>query len=232
MTVNHFWIKLFIEILDDPKMGKLPDFLWRRAIEFFLLAGDFGKGGLLPSVTDMAWRLRVDEGRLSENLEALSGIGVVTPTDQGWVVTRFQERQKPLSGAERAKKHREKKRECNDSLRARYTDIDIEIEVEKDIDSEKEVEAAGAVFTCYENNIGVITPVIRDEILEALDEAYPVEWILDAIKISAEQNKRSWAYARAILERWKVEGKDSGRKEESPQEQDEESRKRYGEWES
>jgi hypothetical protein len=35
MNKNHRWIKLYLEILDDPKMGKLPDWCWRRAIELF-----------------------------------------------------------------------------------------------------------------------------------------------------------------------------------------------------
>lgn len=37
-----YWIKLYHEILHDPKMGRLPDNLWRRCIELFLLAGELG----------------------------------------------------------------------------------------------------------------------------------------------------------------------------------------------
>ena len=59
MKTKRFWIKLYLEILDDPKMGLLPDWLWRRAIELFLLAGENGNDGLLQPVTDLAWRLRV-----------------------------------------------------------------------------------------------------------------------------------------------------------------------------
>jgi hypothetical protein len=54
---TRFWIKLYLEILDDPKMGQLPDGLWRSAIELFLLAGENGNDGLLQPVTDLAWRL-------------------------------------------------------------------------------------------------------------------------------------------------------------------------------
>ena len=39
---TRIWIKLYLEILDDPKMDLLPDWLWRRAIELFLLAGENG----------------------------------------------------------------------------------------------------------------------------------------------------------------------------------------------
>jgi hypothetical protein len=56
--MKRIWIKLYLEILNDSKMGKLPDWLWRRAIELFLLAGENGDDGLLRPVPDLAWRLR------------------------------------------------------------------------------------------------------------------------------------------------------------------------------
>jgi hypothetical protein len=39
---TKFWIKLNIEILDDLKMGRLANHMWRRAVELFLLAGREG----------------------------------------------------------------------------------------------------------------------------------------------------------------------------------------------
>jgi len=90
---KRFWVKLYIEILDDPKMGLLPDWLWRRAIELFLLAGENGNDGLLQPVTDLAWRLRVSAEKLTESLQALEGVGVVHETPQGWMVTNFKKRQ-------------------------------------------------------------------------------------------------------------------------------------------
>ena len=58
---SRYWIKLYHEILDDPKMGRLPDALFRRAIELFLIAGENGRDGGLPALADIAWRLRADE---------------------------------------------------------------------------------------------------------------------------------------------------------------------------
>ena len=39
---SKYWIKLYHEVLDDPKMARLPDRLYRRCIEVFLLAGKSG----------------------------------------------------------------------------------------------------------------------------------------------------------------------------------------------
>lgn len=67
------------------------------------------------------------------------------------------------------------------------------------------------VFALYEANVGLLTPLIADAIKDA-EEDYPTLWIEDAIKLSVEQNKRSWSYIRAILERWKLEGRNSHEK--------------------
>ena len=118
MTTKRFWIKLYLEILDDPKMGQLPDWLWRRAIELFLLAGENGNDGLLQPVTDLAWRLRVSAEKLTESLQALSEVGVVHETPQGWTVTNFKKRQEAVSSTERVRQYR--KRDCNDDETKRY----------------------------------------------------------------------------------------------------------------
>jgi DnaD/phage-associated family protein len=65
------------------------------------------------------------------------------------------------------------------------------------------------IFTDYEDNIGMITPRIADELREA-EKLYPKTWIRDAIKEAVNQNKRKWSYISAILERWLSEGRDSG----------------------
>jgi DNA replication protein len=65
------------------------------------------------------------------------------------------------------------------------------------------------IFTLYEQNIGIITPMIAEELKEA-EKLYPTQWIEDAFKEAVALNKRSWRYIARILERWASEGKDSG----------------------
>ena len=65
------------------------------------------------------------------------------------------------------------------------------------------------IFTLYEQNIGMLTPLIADELREA-EKLYPEDWIRDAIKEAVSRNVRNWRYISAILERWLAEGKDSG----------------------
>jgi DnaD/phage-associated family protein len=66
------------------------------------------------------------------------------------------------------------------------------------------------IFVLYEQNIGIITPMIAEELQEA-KKLYPPQWIEEAFREAVTLNKRSWRYIARILERWASEGKDSGK---------------------
>ena len=65
------------------------------------------------------------------------------------------------------------------------------------------------IFALYEQTIGLLQPIISDELRDA-EQTYPAEWIEDAFRIAAERNARNWRYVRAILQRWAAQGKDNG----------------------
>lgn len=58
----------------------------------------------------------------------------------------------------------------------------------------------------YEQEIGVLTPLIADAIRDACKE-YPADWIPEAITIAVEGNARRWNYVLAILKNCKAAGK-------------------------
>ena len=61
------------------------------------------------------------------------------------------------------------------------------------------------IFELYEQNIGLLTPMVAEE-LQIAEESYPTDWIEAAFREAAVLNKRSWRYVKAILDRWKAEG--------------------------
>jgi len=65
------------------------------------------------------------------------------------------------------------------------------------------------VFSLYEENIGLLTPMIAEELKDAL-MLYSEEWIQDAIRKAVYANKRNWSYVSRILERWASEGRKDG----------------------
>jgi hypothetical protein len=104
---TRIWVKLYLEILDDPMMGRLPNHLWRRAVECFLLAGRQGNDGALPPVEEMAWTLRLPEEKVLEDLRGLAEVGVVHEVGTGqWMVTHFAKRQAAIPVEERVRRFR------------------------------------------------------------------------------------------------------------------------------
>lgn len=71
-------------------------------------------------------------------------------------------------------------------------------------------EVSRNIFTHYESNIGVLTPMIADCLKDA-EKEYPAAWIIEAIALAVTNNKRNWRYCETILKRWKESGKDAGK---------------------
>jgi DNA replication protein len=78
------------------------------------------------------------------------------------------------------------------------------------------------IFVLYEHNIGALTPLLAEELMEA-EDTYPAAWIEDAFREAVELNKRSWRYVQRILERWAAEG----REDETSRRGDERDRRRF-----
>jgi len=218
----NYWIKLYHEILRDPKMGRLPDRAWRRTIEIFLLAGETGQDGRLPDTPDIAWQLRVDEDELLEDMRLLAEQGILTQTDDGWLVTHFEDRQRARTSTERSRRHREQQRRdeywCNDSLQERNDDAtnrptESDTDKESDTDSEPEAEPDAALssfvgesFRSFENTVGMVASQHQaEEIAEFLAELHErghPEWWQMALDVSCDNNARKWSYMRAVLRNW------------------------------
>lgn len=66
--------------------------------------------------------------------------------------------------------------------------------------------ARPGIFRLYEQNIGLVTPIIADRLVEAM-ELYPRSWIEEAIEAAVSYNRRNWRYIQRILETWATEGR-------------------------
>jgi len=76
---------------------------------------------------------------------------------------------------------------------------------------EVEIEPMPNIFSLYERNIGMLTPMIAEELKDA-ETLYPADWIESAFKEAVITTKKpSWKYIARILERWATEGKDDGK---------------------
>ena len=58
----------------------------------------------------------------------------------------------------------------------------------------------------YENNIGTLSSTVMDTINYYLDEGIQAELIVESIKVSCMNNKRSMSYAEGVLKNWLKNG--------------------------
>lgn len=82
------------------------------------------------------------------------------------------------------------------------------------------------IFTLYEQNIGLLTPLIADQ-LRDLEKSYPPDWIDEAFTIAVAGNKRALRYIHAILKRWETEGKDERTHEAGRRDSEADLRRKY-----
>ena len=135
----YYWIKLWIDLLDDYRMASLPDHLWRRAIEMFLLARTGGGDGYLPPIHEVAWKLRISPDTLEADLAELEELtsrdgrhGIIQHIDGAWFVTNFAKRQAGVSDKERQRRKRERDRDNIPISHGAVTVCDLEAEAEAD----------------------------------------------------------------------------------------------------
>ena len=83
-----------------------------------------------------------------------------------------------------------------------------------------------SLYQLYEENIGVMTPMMAQSIGDAANE-YPHEWIEEAMRYAVERNARSWRYIIKVLAGWRQEGRSHEETGRNP-----EGRRRYtdGKW--
>jgi len=173
-----YWIKLYLEILDDSKMAVLPDRLWRRVIELFLLAGRYHKEGNLPETRQLAWVLRFSVDDLEMELQQIASTGIIQKTVEGWYIPKFAQRQAAVPGKERTSQFRkreqqqqyydnvtEQKRNVTQIQINRLTDTDTDTDTDKnsalDLDPFEEMKALVAHLTGYDQLQPDIVPLIE-----------------------------------------------------------------------
>jgi DnaD/phage-associated family protein len=95
---------------------------------------------------------------------------------------------------------------CQLCQRGRHELTQLTQEGEGEGDRDREGERSSSnIFTLYEENIGLLTPLVGDDLKEA-EEIYPFPWIEAAFREAARLNKRSWKYVETILRRWQDQG--------------------------
>lgn len=206
-----YWMKLYIEILDDPKMATLPDRIWRRIIELFLIAKRTGKDGHIPETRQLAWMLRMNADDLEHDMMQISSTGIVEREVNGWFIPKFMERQSAVPDRERKAQQRERdhSRQYNgnvtDSSRnvTQSTESDNRVQsTESETEQSRETPAPFDIIQHTLETKGIIVSGVADirAINDLVTAGAQSEDILEAIAWKADHNNgRPLQYASQII---------------------------------
>ena len=213
-----YWIKFYLDILDDPKMATLPDRLWRRVAELFLVAKRVNKDGELPDTSQIAWILRMPADALEDDLRKIEMTGIIQRTENGWMVVNFAKRQAASTNTERSKAFREKQQhnQYNETRNERGENVSLHRNRQQTTEAESEAELEQIqretqslsldIFDLYQTVFGKRAPQILMAELKSIESEFPADWLADAFKETAKNNGKSWKYTRQILNNWKSQG--------------------------
>lgn len=127
------WVKLWTEIIDDPKVALLSDKEFRALINLFALAGQIDKDGELGTKQEIAYRLRMKPSALDTILAALEqkGIRFIREASEKILLAAFIGRNGtppsdfPSAVAARVKKHRTAKQGNSETGNAVTTSLRV-----------------------------------------------------------------------------------------------------------
>jgi hypothetical protein len=86
------WIKLYTEVLHDPKMHALTDRQFRACINLFALAGYTDKDGCIGTFEDIRFHLRLSRRDTESTIKRLETVGIVQFDEPNYTVTAFSKR--------------------------------------------------------------------------------------------------------------------------------------------
>jgi hypothetical protein len=201
------WVKLYTDLLDDPKVGFLSEGAQLLFVKLILLAGECDAEGYIANGEDplttqqIAWRLRIPPNEVKSRLAEIASAGLIEDEDGIILLINFQKRQGRSQSEKREawRERKRKQRQARDSENvtrdttvtpARVTPLEGEGEGEREKEGEGEEEPppSSPAVAVWEEVFGEQVP----------QEYWPEE--IARIVGTAERDLTLW---RACLQGWK-----------------------------
>jgi len=131
------WFRFYHEALDDPKVQRLPGDLFKAWVNILCIASQQPERGTLPTVEDIAFRLRIDYQKAEDALLGLKRAGLleVNPETDNYVIHAWDDRQ-PLSDADStATERKRRQRARNEQEQSRGKGVTRDVTRDKSVTS-------------------------------------------------------------------------------------------------
>lgn len=217
------WFRCYSDILDNRKARELKPQLFKHWFMLLALANIGNPRGQLPNVQDVAFRLRVSDAEAVRVMNELHSLGFLDmseghywphdweewqPKSDDWLT--YQQTKRNPSGTKAETKG---KQIVSAVQKSGNPQVEEEREEEKEEERDKEPEEeraaprpeVGVVARLYENEIGTISGLAREKIIDLVDE-YPLACIEGAFAIAVKANKRRLDYVEGICRKHKAQG--------------------------
>jgi len=199
----HSWLRLYHDIINDPKVLKLPEATRWHYIAMLCIASM--NDGILPLLDDIAIQLRVTAAKATEIIATLVKAGLLDKTETGFAPHNWNGRQyKSDVSTERVKRFRNGKRNVSSNVSETPPETEAETEAEKKDTREDALFAAMEAFwSIWPNKVG--KPAALKALRSAVDRA-TISEICEGVEnyIRAKPPDRPWLNPATFLNqnRW------------------------------
>lgn len=135
MNAMTRWFRLYDDVLNDPKVQRLSGDTFKFWINMLCIASK--NGGVLPSIEDMAFALRVSNDVCSSLIDELKTCGLIDGgkrlVPHGWEKRQY----KSDTSTDRVKRFRERSRNVTETVSETAPDTDTETDTETDKNQKK-----------------------------------------------------------------------------------------------
>lgn len=150
-NTKSLWLRLYTEILNDPKVQRLPDSLFRAYINFLCIAKEYSNDGVLPPKKDIAFFLRCPENSVKKFCDGLEKAELLdadgdTLIVHGWNNRQYESDNDPTANMRKRRQRERNKtqdvtddvtdmsrvtsRPCHENVTRTETETETEIEIE------------------------------------------------------------------------------------------------------
>jgi DNA-binding transcriptional MocR family regulator len=124
------WFRVYIDLVDDPKVQRLNAALFKALINLWCLAS--ANDGALPPIDEIAFKLRMKRAKAQRVLTELRAAGLIDDDERGARPHNWDKRQFTSDGSTpRVKRFRERRRNVSPAVSETAPESETEAEAER-----------------------------------------------------------------------------------------------------
>lgn len=190
------WFRVDDGLVDDPKVQRLPDRLFRAVINLWCITSQ--NSGNLPPIDEIAFKLRVTAAKAEKLIEELRGAELIEDDEQGtrphnWNGRQFKSDVTDPTAPERQRRYRNNKRNATVTPTVTVTDTRTETEQNRTDSAPDGASTGGNGKYEFEHGVIRLTPKDFDKWQKAYSHLDLAAELIALAPWAAEQN--NWFHA-------------------------------------